>query len=149
MILSCSRVSSARFLNFNNFLLVDFCSSQPPPQRPVSPTTASLSLSFSLSFLICLCVSLSPRGCRFARAATTRLMTIFNRASRAAILNPALPRHISTGDQTRSPLSSESTDTLHPLLRVGGLHWYHENCDPSFPLSYPHNLFHVYRRKTK
>lgn len=85
------------------------------PSIPVPP---SLYLSFSRFYS----PTYSSRETLSSRTAATRLMTIFNRASRAAIHNPALPRHISTGNRPGSPLSSESADTLHPLstFRVGG-----------------------------
>lgn len=105
---------------FATFHLAIFFLTESPPLLFFDPPHSSSSLTRSPVFI--LSVSL-PAG-RFARAAATRLMTIFNRASRAAILNPVLPRHISTGDRPGSPLSSESADTLHPLLRVGGLHRY-------------------------
>ena len=80
----------------------------------------SLLLSFSrlphpFLLLLYVFILLVPPARRFARTAATRLLTIFNHASRAAIHNPTLPRHISTGDRPESPLSTESADTLYPL----------------------------------
>ena len=75
------------------------------------PLSCHIPSSCSYTFLFCRL----PPARRFARTAATRLMTIFNHASRAAIHNPTLPRHISTGDRPESPLSTESADTLYPL----------------------------------
>lgn len=108
---SCSPQFLHRFLRlFATFPFTTFF-----PSIPVPP---SLYLSFSRFYS----PTYSSRETLSSRTAATRLMTIFNRASRAAIHNPALPRHISTGNRPGSPLSSESTDTLHPLstFRVGG-----------------------------
>lgn len=97
-------------LTFATFPFTTFY--RPVPLCPFFSLSSSCYIPSSCSYVFILLI---PPARRFARTAATRLMTIFNRASRAAIHNPVLPRHISTGDRPGSPLSSESADTLHPL----------------------------------
>lgn len=132
-----SSFSSTPFPNFRGFPFEFSFSlatySHPLPLYDCFAPSIGLCLALGLSRFYSLGLSLRVP---FSSLAAARLMTIFNRASRAAILNPVLPRHISTGDRPGSPLSPESADTLHPLLRVGGR--YREDSISSPPTA-PHD----------